>query len=351
MPILSDSEVSCEDFSKVYNKKMEKKYRAPFSFRQTQKFNNDGKGKIDFSIFCFKTDHFTNEDKIKVKGKLIQKTTLRHLEEEVLSPIDLDCPAINNNVDPIEFRCNLTGDPAISGINILEAEGLSGIPDNKTLTNPAKIDGLILAGKEKDCSSQDCSLPTFSEGKIDDTLCEKQGILNLQGKTEGNIIDGSIFNLTISPESYGDCKISTVSNTIECYNKEEIEDNKIIIPETIVRNKDSKELFKLKKVISDTDDISCVINYDSHEPDGNSTTIETIEPFNSGINNFRDTKKSGLSGGHIVAIILSLIAAVIAITILIFLFKKRANGGKKEINSSIENTANMYASSGKIQAQ
>ena len=36
------------DFSKVYKKKMEKKYRAPFSFRQTQKFKNNAS--IDFRL-------------------------------------------------------------------------------------------------------------------------------------------------------------------------------------------------------------------------------------------------------------------------------------------------------------
>jgi hypothetical protein len=38
LPIASENDVSCEDFSKVYQKKMEKKYKAPLSFRQTQKF-------------------------------------------------------------------------------------------------------------------------------------------------------------------------------------------------------------------------------------------------------------------------------------------------------------------------
>ena len=216
---------------------MEKKYRAPFSFRQTQKFKNN-KGKIDFSILCAKTEHFKNEKEIKVKGRLIKDKRLRSLEEEISSPIDIDCTAKTITTDPVEFGCSLIGDPNTNGIIIFDSEELSGIPNSKLLTNPSEVDNLILAGKEKDCSTQDCSLPTFSEGKLDNSLCD-EGIINIKGEIDGDITDGSIFNLDISPESYGDCNISINTKTIECYNKEEIEDNKIIIPETIIRNKDS----------------------------------------------------------------------------------------------------------------
>ena len=74
-----------------------------------------------------------------------------------------------------------------------------------------------------------------------------------------------MFNLSISPESYGDCNISVKKQKIECFNKEEIEDSKIIIPETVIQNKENNiDLFRLKGIISDTDDISCAINENYH---------------------------------------------------------------------------------------
>ena len=262
------------------------------------------------------------------------------------------------------------------------------------LTNPSEVDNLILAGKEKDCSTQDCSLPTFSEGNLDYSLCD-EGIINIKGEIDGDITDGSIFNLDISPESYGDCNISISTKTIECYNKEEIEDNKIIIPETIVRDKDNTtELFKLKKIISDTDDISCAINNNLHskiieptnqtdpinnqttnqtDPVNNQTTnqttiVDTTEPTSKTIEtttpsnttqpksnpgyNYRTTEKKGLSGGALIAIIVSIAAVLIAIATVIILMKKGIIGGKKPvIQPSIENSTNLDQTVGKMKVQ
>ena len=46
-----------------------KKYKAPYSFRQTQKFKNN-KGNIEFSIFGYKTENCENQKEIKVKARL-----------------------------------------------------------------------------------------------------------------------------------------------------------------------------------------------------------------------------------------------------------------------------------------
>ena len=242
LPISSDNEISCNDFISVQTKKMGEIFRAPFSFRQTQKFNND-KGKVEFTLFAYKTEHYKDQKEIKVKGRLIK-------DEEESSILNIVCSAVSLSKDPVEFSCGFETDNNVKGVIILDSNELSGIPSNSDFSNPSKIDLLIKNGTVKDCYNN-CDLPTFNEGKINIEKCDS-GIINLIGKINGNIVDGSIFNLNISPESYGDCSISVSEEVIECYNKEEIENSKIVIPETVIQNKENTtDLFKLKGIISE----------------------------------------------------------------------------------------------------
>ena len=253
---------------------------------------------------------------------------------------------------------------------------------------------------------KNCSLPTFSNTKLICDDCDK-GILNLQGKVNGNIKDGAIFNLEILPESYGDCTINTTKNNIECFNKEDIEDNKIIIPETTVRDKNNTELFRLKRVISGINDISSPINLNLHSnipvetpstsdipsdinistDDAKSTDIEstiipdtsessdiestiipdtskssdiesTIIPDTSGTekNNSiaeyhltRKGSKNGLSAGAIAAIIISCTFVLLLITVIAY-FTKSGKFGNKKVNNTLENSTNFNNNVGKIES-
>lgn len=272
-PISSNNKVSCQDFSTSFLKKTEKKYKAPFSFRQVQDYKNNN-GRITFSLFIFKTEYYKNENSIKLKGKLTKNSKLRLLEELPLK-VNIDCSSLSTKDDLVKFECSLNGDPLSDGVIILDCDQLSGIPLNVSISNPAITDSLIKDGKTKDCNFQDCSLATFNNGKLICNNCY-EGIINLQGKINGDINDGSIFHLNIFPESFGDCIINITKNNIECFNKEEIEDNKIIIPEETIRDENNTELFRLKRVISDTNDISIPINLNLHSKE--SSNIPPIAP-------------------------------------------------------------------------
>ena len=110
-----------------------------------------------------------------------------------------------------------------------------GIPSNETLSNPALLDSLIREGKVKDCSAESCSLPIFSKAKFSNSVCQN-GTINITGDIDGVIPDGSIFNLSIYPDSYGDCNITLNSKKIECCNIEEIYSQPVIIEEVTVPN-------------------------------------------------------------------------------------------------------------------
>ena len=113
LPISSDNEISCDDFVNVNNKKMEKKYKAPYTFRQTQEFKNN-KGNIEFSLFAYKTENCENQKEIKVKARLTKNSKLRYLEE--LSLVNIGCSADKFDKDPIEFKCGFKNDADIDGV-------------------------------------------------------------------------------------------------------------------------------------------------------------------------------------------------------------------------------------------
>ena len=375
MSILSSSseeEISCEDSFAVSKKKMRKKFKSPFSFRQTQKFKNDN-GKISFSLFVFKTENYQNEKTIEIKAKLIKNSALRHLEEFI--PAFIDCSTSSTSNDPLELDCSTNGDSDAAGVIILDSDDLTGIPSNETLSNPALVDSLIQDGVVKDCSSDSCSLPVFSNTQFSDSVCNN-GTIYVTGDIDGTIPDGSIFNLSIYPDSYGDCNITLDSKKIECFNKEEIDIQPILIEEATVKNLNGTDLFRLKGgVKSDDDDLSCAINENLHSlsysQGGSNATpiIETTlttelepepipgpgpqpEPTSSPDNGTipyhyyrKNNSSGGLSGGAIAAIILSILAALIALIVLTVVCKSNSGGtAQKHVVAPLENSADFQNS-------
>ena len=288
MSILSSSseeEISCEDFFSVSKKKMRKKFKSPFSFRRIQNFKNTN-GRITFSLFVFKTDNYQNEKTIEIEVKLIKSSALRHLEEFI--PAYIDCTADSTSDDPLKFDCSTNAESDVNGVIIIDSNDLMGIPSNETLCNPVLVDSLIQEGVLKDCNTGSCSLPIFSKSQFSDSVCN-DGIIDITGDIEGTIPDGAIFNLSIYPDSFGDCNITLDSKKINCFNKEEIDIQPIMIEEATVTNMNGTELFLLKGgVKSDDDDLSCAINDNLHSlsdspgevivPPGNATNTSTSEP-------------------------------------------------------------------------
>ena len=223
------------------HKKIEKEYVSPFIYKQTQNFKND-EGKIEFSLFAFKTDYFDQENSISIDVGLTRRTISEDLE--TLPRINTDCYSDSTNSNLVEFKCTLNGYNDSDGVIIFDSYDVSGVPENKTLSNPSKKDSLIKEKKIKDCNNEDCSLPIFKEGKISE-IDSNNGTIIIEGIIDGYIPDNSIFTIPIYPESYGDCNINNNTKKIECYNKEEIQDSKIEIKEMVVKDEFDNDLFVL----------------------------------------------------------------------------------------------------------
>jgi hypothetical protein len=267
------------------------------------------------------------------------------LEETI--PTYIDCAASSTSSDPLELECNTSADSDVTGVVILDSDDLMGIPSNKTLCNPVLLDSLIKEGKVKDCSAESCSVPIFSKSKFSNSVCQN-GTIDITGNIDGVIPDGSIFNLSIYPDSFGDCNITLNNKKIECFNKEEIDTQPIMIEEATVSNLNGTDLFLLKGgVKSDDDDISCAINENLHSLSGNQGPGQlppgTTPSYNGTINHYLHKSKSsqGLSGGAIAAIVISIIVALIALIALIVIFNSKNSGNKNNTVVTIENSNNF----------
>ena len=341
----SDDEISCENYKAVSLKKKRKTFKAPFIFRQAQSFKI-ANGKISFVLFLLKRAIASIPKTLEIKVIPVKENTRRRLDSEnEFIPVNMDCTADSTSSDPVQFTCGGNGN---SPVVVLGSDDISGIPSNETYANPASVDKLIDNGLVLDCTNNNCSsLPKFKNGKIKiDDSDFKNGIINIEGEIEGNITNGSIFNLSIFPDSYGDCQINTDKKLIECYNKEEIEDSLILIEENVVKSPNGTDLFLIEGVKSDRDNVSVLKNDNEHlkssdpNTDSPSNSTEPIRPVSSGVNRFynKESGDKGLSGGAIAGIVIACAVAVIAAIIIAYLFKTSKPPIDQTVTAPMENS-------------
>ena len=340
----SNDEISCENYQAVSLKKKRKKFKAPFSFRQTQKFENKN-GVINFILYVLKKAEAASIPKnLEIKVRPVIGNGRRRLDSgDDLTPVNMDCTAASTDDDPVKLSCSGKADPSASGLVILDSEDISGIPLDENSANPKLVDELINEKIVVDCSSERCSLPEFTNGKFDDL----SSTFYINGEIKnGDKVNNSVFNLSIFPDSYGDCQINTDTGKIECYNKEEIDDSLVLIEETVVKSSNGTDLFLLKGgVKSESDDISLLasdlehlvpnngsepLTPESSTPTSSPTSSPTSTPNNSttpisSVKNFfnKASEDRGLSGGAIAGIVIACAVALIAALGIAYIIKTR----------------------------
>ena len=345
----SDEEFSCEDYRAVSLRKKRKKFKAPFIFRQAQNFKKEN-GKISFILFLLKKAGAILKKDLSIEIKVIPVKEIgrRRLDSgNDFTPVNMDCKPDSTNSDPVQLTCSGKGD---SPVVILDSDDISGIPSNETYANPAAVDKLIDKGAAIDCTKNSCSsLPKFKNGNIKiDKSNSESGTINIEGEIEGNIPNGSIFNLSIFPDSYGDCQINTDKKLIECYNKEEIE-----------KSSNGTDLFLLEGgVKSDRDNASFLINDKEHlnyltseSESPNTTDSDTTKPAPSGVHKYygKSSGDGGLSGGAIAGIVIACVVAVIVALGLVYILKSNGKPAPDQtVIAPLENSSEIGNSVGRI---
>ena len=357
-----DDEISCEDYLAVSLRNKRKKFKAPFSFRQAQNFDNKN-GLIKFVLFALlkkdapKKVQSKTIETIEIKVVLLKDGRRRLNSGDNSTPLNINCDTKSTQGDTAELNCEGKGEG--NGVVVKGSDDLSGVPSDENSANPAKVDDKIKKNQLVDCTGDKCaSLPKFTNAKIDNDKCTKDTIY-IKGEIEdkeGKLPDGAIFDLSYFPDSYGDCQIDKSKKLIECYNKEEIENSIVLVEETVVKAANGTDLFLLEGgVKSDKDDLSFSISDKVHkEEEPNATVTDpTSPPVSSVKNNYfkKESSDRGLSGGAIAGIVIACVVAVAAAIAVIYFVK---TGGSKSVEQvetiPMENSNDIGASIGHFKA-
>jgi hypothetical protein len=123
-------------------------------------------------------------------------------EDEVICKAKKDVKP-NGKQKKVEFECTLTDiDPiqVFIGIEIFASEEITGIPADKKLRNPAKVDKLIKKGKIKDYTAnenEEVDIPLFNSTSVDTTDSFKTGIFFINGLVPPKFVLKKKLNLML----------------------------------------------------------------------------------------------------------------------------------------------------------
>ena len=346
----SSNFVSCQDNSLIEYEEALKKLNAIYVFRQVCKFKKEGKKYRFFLATIIKVDINLNEKLyliVELKSETNEKSSYKRLlsrrEEQIVECSVLSKTNVNEmGIGAAGWDC-ITGESNIdnaSGLDIIDSDDMSGIPDDPSLIDPALTDQLIEEGQIKDFSIEENLndlLPLFQTLAIDYSLCKQNGSFFFKGNTTSTIMEDVIFNISLTyPESTFACRLPRTLKgavvNIECFNRDYFENSTIIVEETIIRE-GYNEFFILRNVTSGEQYVTC-------------TTTEnevTENEYLKGFNTVSRVSKNGSSGsrigiGGIVAI--SIVGVIVLVGLaLLYSFIKMKNRKKSKENSIQEETS------------
>ena len=184
---------------------------------------------------------------------------------------------------------------------------------------------------------------TIKEDGIDETGCEEFGNYTIKGTIEGeglNNAKGVIIPFS-SPDSSGLCDIEVNGDdvTLKCHNKEKFEVSRIIFGKTIIQDSNKTEIFILNSHFNKKS-FACAISVNSSTIINRNSTISSIPSSNpsssfpssssskstkksNAFRYFTNNNSSGLTGGVIIGIIVSVVAALAIVTGLAIYCKGR----------------------------
>ena len=347
-----DQMINCVDYNSAKIQLVKQRSNSGLFFLQVSKFA-PLLNSFKFFIALTKRETkvpFKKTHELPIKLKFSSKMFLRNLEE-VLSGVKAKCD-INNELQTdyaAGYDCansdSFSGTPQSMEIETAKIEDIGGIPES---ANPDKLNYNIDYSLLQNLKTID-DLPTVEIQNINADTCSENGEFNMTAILNKNGNLKSIYSdvrITFSvPETRGLCEIiiKDKNMSMTCQNEENFYITQIFIERQPVQDSEGNEIFFIESFIN-PEQFACDISLNlatktkntNLENDTTLTDTSTDGPVKNSISRramFRNNN-SGISGGAIAAIVISLVVAIAVVAFLISLNLKNRKNKIHEVGES-----------------
>ena len=347
-----DQMINCVDYNSAKIQLVKQRSNSGLFFLQVSKFA-PLLNSFKFFIALTKRETkvpFKKTHELPIKLKFSSKMFLRNLEE-VLSGVKAKCD-INNELQTdyaAGYDCansdSFSGTPQSMEIETAKIEDIGGIPES---ANPDKLNYNIDYSLLQNLKTID-DLPTVEIQNINADTCSENGEFNMTAILNKNGNLKSIYSdvrITFSvPETRGLCEIiiKDKNMSMTCQNEENFYITQIFIERQSVQDSEGNEIFFIESFIN-PEQFACDISLNlatktkntNLENDTTLTDTSTDGPVKNSISRramFRNNN-SGMSGGAIAAIVISLVVAIAVVAFLISLNLKNRKNKIHEVGES-----------------
>ena len=347
-----DQMINCVDYNSAKIQLVKQRSNSGLFFLQVSKFA-PLLNSFKFFIALTKRETkvpFKKTHELPIKLKFSSKMFLRNLEE-VLSGVKAKCD-INNELQTdyaAGYDCansdSFSGTPQSMEIETAKIEDIGGIPES---ANPDKLNYNIDYSLLQNLKTID-DLPTVEIQNINADTCSENGEFNMTAILNKNGNLKSIYSdvrITFSvPETRGLCEIiiKDKNMSMTCQNEENFYITQIFIERQPVQDSEGNEIFFIESFIN-PEQFACDISLNlatktkntNLENDTTLTDTSTDGPVKNSISRramFRNNN-SGMSGGAIAAIVISLVVAIAVVAFLISLNLKNRKNKIHEVGES-----------------
>ena len=335
---------NCENYNNIRLELANIRQKADFSFLQLSKFKPVGK-KAEFFMGLTRKNKAPMTHKhfeVRVRHRL-RLNNLRQLAESLaMTDLSVTCDVMSEFNTALGLNCltdkDASGTPVGIEINTDEIDDIAGFPDD---ADPSKLNYVVDYSDPENLKLID-SLPVVEIESVDGSDCEEKGTYIIEGKVkEGELKDFSNAEVPFgSPDSTGLCdiKVNGKEVTMNCHNKEKFDISSIIFEPSVIKDSQSKEIFKLENYYNQKR-FACAMSVYSEIPKKNTTD----ESESTSFQNIPIKKSSsGLSGGAIAAIVICLTVILAIIAIIVSLIRSGKIGKSQEIENTNLNGSDMH---------
>ena len=344
------SDMKCENFNEIKLKRAKARKNAPFSFLQLGR--PSGYGFFFFMALMKKsasTSFVTTTFSITVTHSTSSRMRLLNGE----SDLEVECEVGDTTDNSGVLNCKDSS--GITPLKIdLNDDTVGGIPDDaavQTSPSPNLSDKANLLTVD--------NLPVVTVTNLTSNNCSSNGSYVITATSSKELDYTSKEKITVpfsSPDSEGLCAITVTDKTkltMNCENTQTFSANELIISSQVIYDSDDKTpLFKIEDYTAPVQ-FGCAISDRSlkvafppnyTDPNGNTPEESDITPTSGGnARYFRSGSSSGLSGGAIAGIVISIVAVAAIVGVVIALAKKGALGGAAAAhsNAAIDNNSTI----------